>query len=65
MTAPRSPRLDCPIPAMDSPQDAEQARRTTGVGAREKSARKGVLSALPTALRIAGTARCSDRRYAA
>lgn len=65
MTAPRSPHLDCPIPAMDGPQDAEQACGATGVGAREKFARQGVLSALPTALPIAGTARCSDRRYAA
>ncbi|GAX54064.1 hypothetical protein SO3561_05598 [Streptomyces olivochromogenes] len=65
MTAPRSPRLDCPIPAMDGPQDAERACGATGVGAREKFARQGVLSALPTVLRIAGTARCSDRRYAA
>lgn len=65
MTGPNSPHLDCPIPATDGPQDADQARARPVVGARKKSARQGVLSALPTIPRTPGTARHLNRRHAA
>ncbi len=46
MTGPRSPRLDCPTPAVTGPHTAQPAAPGTAVGEPKGAARKGVPSAL-------------------
>ncbi|MFJ3231274.1 hypothetical protein [Streptomyces sp. NPDC086787] len=53
MTAPNSPRLDCPTGPANRPHAAPQPVDTAGVGEPKGAARQGVVTALPRSNRSA------------